>query len=83
LFIGPTDLSHCLGAAGDPTQPQVKSAIQRVAQAVASSDKALGTFVATPADVLAGRALGARYFTSGVESLLRGAMRSFLESAQE
>lgn len=82
LFIGPTDLSHSLGAAGDPNHPEVKSAIRRVAEAVASSDKALGIYAATPEAVAAGRDLGARYFTTGIEPLLAGAMRTFLDSVR-
>lgn len=82
LFIGPSDLSHSLGVPGDQGHPQVIATIRRVAEAVTNSDKTLGIYAGTPEAVTAGLELGARYFTTGVESLLAPAMRSFLAAVR-
>lgn len=82
LFIGPTDLSHSLGHPGEPSHPDVAATIRQVAEAVRGSTKTLGIYAGTPEAVAAGRELGARYFTTGVETLLGPAMRAFLEAVR-
>lgn len=82
LFIGPTDLSHSLGFPGDTEHPDVTQIIRRVAEAVTRSDKVLGIYAGTPEAVIAGREMGARYFTTGVETLLAPAMRFFLSAVR-
>lgn len=80
VFIGPTDLAHSLGHVGNPSHPDVQAAMGRIAEVVTASDKALGIFVANPAEGVAWRERGARYLTTGLEPLLSGAMRNYLET---
>jgi 4-hydroxy-2-oxoheptanedioate aldolase len=79
LFIGPTDLSHSLGVPGEPGHPRVREAMERVAAAVVPSPVALGLFAADPAVIRRWRQDGARYFTTGLEALLRPAMSAFVD----
>jgi 4-hydroxy-2-oxoheptanedioate aldolase len=80
LFIGPTDLSQALGVPGDAGHPRMREAMDRIAEAVVPSPVALGMFAADPATVPAWRERGARYFTTGLEPLLRPAMQSYLDA---
>lgn len=82
VFIGPTDLAHSLGHVGDPSHPEVQAAMDRIAEVVTASDKALGIFVGSPADALVWRERGARYLTTGLEPLLSGGMRNYLETVR-
>lgn len=82
VFLGPTDLAHSLGHVGDTGHPEVGAAMEHVAQVVAGSDKALGIFVGNPNDAVAWRERGARYLATGLEPLLSGAMRSYLETVR-
>jgi 4-hydroxy-2-oxoheptanedioate aldolase len=81
LFLGPSDLSHSLGFPGEPGHPTVRAAMEQVAAAVAGSSKTLGVFVGSPEGVADWQSLGARYFATGIEGLLRPAMREFLQAA--
>ncbi len=83
VFIGPTDLAHSLGHVGNPSHPEVQTAMNRIAHVVNASDKALGIFVGSPADALDWRERGARYLTTGLEPLLSGAMRNYLETIRK
>jgi 2-keto-3-deoxy-L-rhamnonate aldolase RhmA len=82
VFIGPTDLAHSLGHVGDTAHPEVQAAMNHIAEVVNASDKALGIFVASPSDAVAWRQRGARYVATGLEPLLSGAMRSYLETVR-
>jgi 4-hydroxy-2-oxoheptanedioate aldolase len=82
LFLGPTDLSHSLGHPGGAAHPVVRAAMDRVADAVVPSEKALGVFTRSVGAVTEWRARGARYFTTSLESMLRPAMREFLEGVR-
>lgn len=82
VFIGPTDLAHSLGHVGNPLHPGVQKAMTRIADVVIASDKALGIFVGSPADALVWQERGARYLTTGLEPLLSGAMRDYLETVR-
>lgn len=70
LFIGPTDLSNAFGVPGQPGEPRVAAAIDRLVAAIAASGKALGTMATTPESARAWRERGARYVVTGVEALL-------------
>lgn len=83
VFIGPTDLAHSLGHVGDASHPVVQAAMERIAGAVLEAGRALGIFVASPADAVAWRARGARYLTTGVEPLLRGSMTDYLQKVRK
>lgn len=80
LFIGPTDLSHSLGHPGNPGHPEVRAAMDRVAEVVVPSDKTLGIFTGTPESVDEWLDRGARYFTNGVEGLLKNGMQTYLSA---
>ena len=82
IFIGPTDLSHSLGHVGNPSHPEVQTAMQRIAEVVTASDKAFGIFVGTPADAVAWRDRGARYLLTGLEPLLLGSTKDYLETVR-
>jgi 4-hydroxy-2-oxoheptanedioate aldolase len=82
VFIGPTDLAHSLGHVGDPSHPDVQAAMEHVAEVVTAGDKALGIFVANPADAVAWRVRGARYLTTGLEPLLLSSMQDYLEAVR-
>ena len=82
IFIGPTDLSHSLGHVGNPSHPEVQTAMQRIAEVVTASDKALGIFVGAPADAVAWRDRGARYLLTGLEPLLLGSTKDYLETVR-
>jgi 4-hydroxy-2-oxoheptanedioate aldolase len=83
VFIGPTDLSHSLGVAGQPDHPAVQAAMQRIIDAVADSPAALGIMVPNVAAAQAWRARGARYITIGLESILCPATRAYLQAARD
>ena len=82
VFIGPTDLAHSLGHVGNPGHPEVRAAMTRIADVVTASDKALGIFVANPADAVGWRERGARYLATGLEPLLSSSMRTYLETVR-
>jgi 4-hydroxy-2-oxoheptanedioate aldolase len=83
IFIGPTDLSHSLGVPGEPGHPTVQATMQRIIDAVAPSDKALGIMVSNAQGAREWRERGARYITIGMESLLSPAMRGYLAGVRE
>jgi 4-hydroxy-2-oxoheptanedioate aldolase len=82
LYLGPIDLSQSLGHTGEPNHPAVVAAMERVAEAVVASDKALGIWATTTAATQEWLARGARYFATGLEPLLRGSMTAHLEHAR-
>lgn len=82
IFIGPTDLAHSLGHVGDPSHPEVQAAMNRIAEVVTASSKTLGIFVANPADAVTWRDRGARYLLTGLEPLLSGSTRNYLEAVR-
>ena len=79
LFVGPTDLSHSLGHPGRRDHPEVVAAIERVAQAVVDSPVAFGIYAGDSATARRWIERGARYVTTGIESLLGPAMGEYLE----
>lgn len=82
LFIGPTDLSHSLGHPGNPGHPEVREAMERVANVVTTSDKTLGIYAATPEFAAEWHEKGARYFTAGVEGFLKQGMQTYLSAVR-
>lgn len=83
IFIGPTDLSNSLGRPGDLQHPIVQSTIQRIVDAVVSSQSALGIMVNSMAAAREWQERGARYITITLESLLAPVMRDYLREARE
>ena len=45
LFVGPSDLSHALGSAGDSSDPRFRAAVARVGRAAADAGKAAGVLL--------------------------------------
>jgi 4-hydroxy-2-oxoheptanedioate aldolase len=82
LFIGPTDLSHSLGHAGDLNHPDVVAAMERVAEVVGPSDKTLGIYAATAAFATRWMDKGARYFTTGPEGFMKQGMKAYLDDVR-
>lgn len=82
LFIGPTDLSHSLGHPGNPGHPDVQRVMERVAEVVTGSDKALGIFAGSPAFAADWYERGARYFTAGFEGIVKQGMQAYLTAVR-
>lgn len=82
LFIGPTDLSHSLGHPGNPGHPVVRAAMDRVAEVVAGSDKALGILAGSPGFAEEWFEKGARYFAAGLESFVKQGMQAYLTAVR-
>ena len=78
LFLGPADMSHSLGYAGQPDHPEVVALLERAAEVIAASDKTLGIYAGSPAAVERWAARGARYFTAGFEELVRAGTNTYL-----
>jgi 2-keto-3-deoxy-L-rhamnonate aldolase RhmA len=82
VFIGPTDLSHSLGLPGQVQHPRVQGAIDRIVDAVAQTDKALGIMVTNQEAAQKWQARGARFIAIGLESVLCPAIRSYLSAVR-
>lgn len=79
LFVGPTDLSHALGAPGRIDDPAFEAAVRSVAQAARGHGKAAGVMIWDPADAARYAALGYTFFSiSSDGSILDRAMRRAL-----
>ena len=78
LFLGPTDLSQSMGLVGQKNHPRVLEAMNRVASAVADSDKTLGLFVPSLDNTEEWIGKGARYIATGMEGFLQKGMSEFL-----
>ena len=82
IFIGPNDLSHSLGLPGQVQHPTVQAAMQRIADLVVPSDKALGLMVRDIDQARQWAERGARYISINLETLLAPAMRSYLQAVR-
>lgn len=83
IFIGPTDLSLCLGHPGDFHHPEVQAAFQRIIDIVVPSDKALGVLAPNKDASLEWRAKGARFIMSVFEALMGPPIREYLKTLRE
>jgi 4-hydroxy-2-oxoheptanedioate aldolase len=82
LFLGPTDLSQSLGHPGETSHPDVVAAMERVVEAVVPSRKVLGIYAGSAAMTREWLDRGARYFTTGIEPLLKDATRAHLANVR-
>ena len=82
VFIGPSDLSHSLGHAGNPGHPLVQEHIDRVVEATLKTDVALGIIVGNPEAARQWQARGARYIVITQEAIVGPACRNYLASAR-
>jgi 2-keto-3-deoxy-L-rhamnonate aldolase RhmA len=84
LFVGPTDLTHALGARGDIAHPTYRAAITTVAEAARRHGKAAGVMLWTPADAPAYAELGYSVFSlSNDGAILDKALRGALQAGRE
>lgn len=79
IFIGPTDLSHSLGYPGELDHPDVVAAMEHVAEAVVSSDKALGIYAGDAALARQWLDRGARYIATGIVGFVTSGIRGYLD----
>ena len=63
LFVGPSDLSNNLGKPGNPMDPHVLAAIERIAAAAKANGKPWGALSKTEAFALKCRELGCQLFS--------------------
>lgn len=82
VFIGPNDLAHSLGHAGNIGHADVQAAMQRIADIVLASDKVLGLMVYDSVGARLWRERGARYITVPFESVLCPAVKHYLQDAR-
>jgi 4-hydroxy-2-oxoheptanedioate aldolase len=82
IFIGPTDLSLCLGHPGEFHHPEVLAAFNRIIAIVEKSDKALGVLAANTEASLEWRARGARFIMSVFEALMGPPIREYLKTVR-
>lgn len=79
ILIGPNDLAHSMGFAGDTSRPEVKVAVDATARDVAALGKPFGLPVTTEtAPAWIGR--GARFLYTTVEQYVAGSMRVLREA---
>ena len=84
LFVGPADLSHALGIAGQIDHPDFQAALERVGRAARDAGKAAGVLLWRPEDVDRYAAAGYTFFSISSEgSLLLGAMRAGATAVRE
>lgn len=83
IFIGPTDLSHSLGIAGQKQHPELLKALDRIVDITTQSDKYLGIMVGNAEAAKEWQERGAQYITVTTEGLLGGASRSYLQQVRE
>lgn len=78
LFIGPTDLSHSLGLAGQLDHPEVIAAMDHIAARTLAAGKALGLLAATKARAEQWAEKGATYLCANLENVLAPGSRDYL-----
>ncbi len=80
LFLGPLDLSHGLGIAGQFDHPRFLEALQATASAAQRHGKAAGTLIGRPQDLPKYASLGYRFIGCGSDGgLLSSAARHTVE----
>ena len=82
LFLGPSDLSQSMGLVGRKDHPDLVGAMDRVARAVADSDKILGLYAPTAEDAAEWVGKGARYVVTGMEGFLRSGMAGYIDGVR-
>jgi 4-hydroxy-2-oxoheptanedioate aldolase len=82
IFIGPSDLSHSLGVAGQIDHSKMKATLDRIAGLVVPSGKPLGIMVGNANMAREWRQRGARYITIGLDAIVSPAVRSYLATCR-
>ncbi len=80
--VGRTDLSHSLGAPGQPEHPKMRQCLQEILAGVGNSKVALGIMAANARAAQQWRARGARYISINLESLLKQSVQRYLQSVR-
>lgn len=84
IFIGPADLSVGMGYPGNPTHPNVQSAIEMVIQTVHAAGKPVGILAPVEEDARRYQKLGCQFIAVGIDiSLLRQGAMATLERYKE
>jgi 4-hydroxy-2-oxoheptanedioate aldolase len=78
VFIGPTDLSVSMGHPGNPGHPEVQATIADCIRRIAAAGRVPGIMVATADEYHRFAALGARYISVNMSSIIVGGMRALL-----
>jgi 4-hydroxy-2-oxoheptanedioate aldolase len=81
VFVGPVDLSHALGLAGQPEHPGVIEKIQQIVAAASARNVATGVFAPSAAAARCARDLGVRFIAFGVDTTL--ALDGFRRAVEE
>ena len=79
VFIGPTDLSHSLGYAGQFDRPEVREAMDHVLERTLAAGKHLGLLAATTERAAEWIEKGATYLAANVENILAPGSRAYLD----
>lgn len=83
IFIGPSDLSASMGHLGNPSAPDVQSAIENAAKRILATGKAPGILATTPQDAKRYLSWGFQFVACGVDvGLLVSAAKSQLAGVQ-
>lgn len=83
VFMGPTDLSSAMGYPGQPTHPEVLSAIEEAGRVVMGAGKAAGTIAGSPEAYARWRNLGFQYLCTGLTNLIAEASHGYLSGARD
>ena len=73
---------QALGHPGDPGHPEVREAMEYVADVVGNSDKTLGILAASPESAAEWFDKGARYFAAGLEGFIKQGMQTYLTAVR-
>ena len=78
VFIGPTDLSVSMGHAGHPGHPEVQATIADCIRRIAAAGIVPGLMVTNDEEFHRFAALGARYITVNITTIIGGGMKSVI-----
>ncbi|MGI6574760.1 MAG: HpcH/HpaI aldolase family protein [bacterium] len=79
VFIGPTDLSQCIGFSCQPNHPTVQATIQKIIEKTVAAGKIAGIFANTVEESKKCIEMGARYIACGSTRLLGNPLRQYTE----
>ena len=83
VFLGPSDLSSSMGYTGQPTHPDVITAIAGAGKRIAAAGKYAGTIARDPDAYAQWREAGFQYLCTGVSALLIQSARGYLEGCRK
>ena len=83
VFVGPTDLSSSMGYPGQPTHPEVITAIERLGVEIQRAGKVAGTIARDAEAYRHWRQQGFQYLATTATSFIAQVGRQYLESCRE